>query len=59
MPYKGLYFFNAEWAAGLTEAQFCEHEAHHGLTKAELKEAYKLCKAAAKPAVPPLPETAP
>ena len=42
--------FNATWAATKTEKDFVEHEKHHGLTEAQLKEAYKLCKEAIKPA---------
>lgn len=57
VPYKGEYFPNPEWAVTLTEAQFCEHEAHQQLTKAELKEAYRLCKAAAKASAEAQPET--
>jgi hypothetical protein len=53
--------FNAAWAATKTEKEFVEHESHHGLTSAQLKEAHKLCKAAVKAPVEttadPAPET--
>jgi hypothetical protein len=49
VPYEGVSF-NAEWAATKTEKEFIEHERHHGLSDAQLKEAYKLCKEAVKPA---------
>lgn len=41
--------FNAVWANGKTEKEFIEHERHHGLTDAQLSEAYKLCKLAQNP----------
>jgi hypothetical protein len=40
--------FNASWAASKTEKEFIDHEKHHGLTDAQLKEAHKLCKEAVK-----------
>jgi hypothetical protein len=49
VPY-GHVVFNAEWAASKTEKQFVDHEKHSGLTVAQLKEVYKLCKLAVKPA---------
>lgn len=42
--------FNAQWAASKTEAAFIEHESHHGLSRAQLSQAYKRCKEAVKPA---------
>lgn len=39
---KGIAF-NAQWAAGLTLEKFTEHEAHHGLTPDQYKEAHDLC----------------
>lgn len=50
VSYEGIVF-NADWAATKTEKEFVDHEAHHGLTPAQLKEAHKLCKEAVKPAV--------
>lgn len=45
----GPITINADWAAGLSENDFVKHEAHHGLSKDQLKEAHKLCKQAVKP----------
>ncbi|HUR65463.1 MAG TPA: hypothetical protein VMZ03_03865 [Chitinophagaceae bacterium] len=47
--------FNATWAATKTEKEFVDHEKHHGLTDAQLKEAHKLCKEAVKPTKADLP----
>jgi hypothetical protein len=47
VSYEGITF-NASWANTKTEKEFVEHENHHGLTPAQLKEAHKLCKAAVK-----------
>ena len=53
--YNSKYFPNADWAATKTEAEFVEHEKRSGLTEAELKEAYALCKAAVAPVIEPAP----
>jgi hypothetical protein len=47
IPFEGVVF-NADWANTKTEKEFVEHESHHGLTTAQLKEAHKLCKSAVK-----------
>jgi hypothetical protein len=61
--YKGgatLVAFDADWAAGISEKLFVKHEAHHGLTADQLKEAHSLCKAAVKaPAEVPAEEPVP
>lgn len=49
VTYEGVGF-NADWAATKTEKEFVEHEKHQELSPAQLKEAYKLCKEAVKPA---------
>jgi hypothetical protein len=49
--------FNADWAATKTEKEFVDHESHHGLTLAQLKEAHKLCKEAVKAPVSELTQT--
>lgn len=49
LPFEGVNF-NVAHCAKWTEAQFIEHEKHHDLTAAQLKEAYKLIKEAAAPA---------
>lgn len=51
VTFEGITF-NADWASTKTEKEFVEHEKHHGLTDAQLKDAYKLCKEAVKPADP-------
>ena len=56
VTYEGVTF-NADWAAAKAEKEFVEHEKHHGLTDAQLKEAHKLCKEAVKPADKPAPPT--
>lgn len=48
VTYEGIGF-NADWAASKTEKEFVEHEKHHTLSEAQLKEAHKLCKEAVKP----------
>lgn len=48
ITFEGVVF-NADWAAGKTEAEFVEHEKHHGLTEAQLKEAHALCLNAVNP----------
>jgi hypothetical protein len=60
VSYEGISF-NATWAATKTEKEFIEHEAHHGLSKDQLKEAHKLCKEAVKPGAEdkPAPEVSP
>lgn len=52
VPYNAatLIVFDADWAVSISEKEFIEHEKHHGLSNAELKEAHKLCKEAVKPA---------
>lgn len=40
--------FNAEWAARQKKADFIRHESHHGLSKAQLREAHDLCVEAMK-----------
>lgn len=47
--YEDVYF-TVSACSKMTEAAFIEHEKHHGLTPAQLKEAYKLIKEAAAPA---------
>jgi hypothetical protein len=37
--------FNSEWVAKQSFATFCENEKHHNLTKKQLSEVYKMCKA--------------
>lgn len=37
--------FNAAWASSISVSKFIEHEAHHGLSVDQLKEAHALCKA--------------
>ena len=49
VTYEGVTF-NADCAASKDVKEFVEHEKHHGLTDAQLKEAHKLCKEAVKPA---------
>lgn len=44
--YNGVIAFDAKWAAAKSEKDFVEHEKHHGLPVAQLKEAHKLCKKA-------------
>ncbi len=41
MNYNGIGF-NENWVKSVSEKEFVEHEAHHGLTEKQLKEAYKL-----------------
>lgn len=50
VPYEHVNF-NAVWANGISEKEFIEHERHHGLSDAQLKEAYNLCKVAQNPPV--------
>lgn len=47
VTYEGITI-NADWAASKDVKEFVEHEKHHGLTDAQLKEAHKLCKEAVK-----------
>jgi hypothetical protein len=47
--YNNKYYPNADWAATKTEAEFVAHEKESGLSEAELKEAYALCKVAVAP----------
>lgn len=42
--YQGTYGFNKEWAASKSFKEFAEHEAHHNLSKEQLKEVHELCK---------------
>lgn len=51
--------FNADWAAGLTEKEFVKHEAHHGLSAEQLKQAHNLCKTAVKGEAAPVNNSAP
>lgn len=44
--------FNATWASSVTEDAFVAHEAHHGLTEAQLREAYQLMTGFVQPATP-------
>lgn len=41
MVYNGVKFLPAA-VEGKTEAEFIQHESHHGLTTAQLKEVYSL-----------------
>lgn len=41
MNYNGVEFIDS-WVKTKTEAEFIEHESHHGLTDKQLKEAYNL-----------------
>lgn len=41
MLFNGINFYEAHWKEK-SEAEFIEHESHHGLSKAQLKEAWKL-----------------
>ena len=41
MKYNGISFDSEFWK-GKTEAEFIAHEKHHGLSEAELKEAFVL-----------------
>lgn len=43
MTYEGVNF-NSAWVSGLTFEEFKKHEAHHGLSNDQLKEAYALAK---------------
>jgi hypothetical protein len=56
LTYQGISF-NADWAATKTEKEFCDHEAHHGLSKTQLAEVHKLCKEAVKPVNPAVDTT--
>jgi hypothetical protein len=56
VPYEGV-MFNADWASTKTEKEFVDHESHHGLTPAQLKEAHKLCKEAVKAPATETPQT--
>jgi hypothetical protein len=53
--YNGIYF-NAEWAASKTQAEFIEHEKHQDLTHDQLAEVHALAKKAVenKPAPEPI-----
>ena len=42
VKYNGVAF-NAEWAASKPFKEFAEHEAHHGFTRDQLREVWKLC----------------
>jgi DNA-binding transcriptional regulator YhcF (GntR family) len=42
--------FNSEWVASKTLQEFIEHESHHGLSEKQLKDVYKKCVKAHKPA---------
>jgi hypothetical protein len=42
MKYEGIDF-NSKWAASKTVEEFIEHEKHHGLSNAQLKEAHAYC----------------
>ena len=44
MKYNGISFDSEFWK-GKTEAEFVAHEKHHGLSDAELKEAFALMNA--------------
>lgn len=54
--YQGITFY-ADICASKTEKDFSEHEAHHGLTKPQLSEVWKLCKEAVKPVSPSVDTT--
>jgi hypothetical protein len=41
--YEGVSF-NKTWVAGQTLAAFQEHEAHHGLSEAQLKEVHQIAR---------------
>jgi hypothetical protein len=43
IKYEGVSF-NKQAAAGMTLAEFQEHESHHGLSEAQLKEAWQLAR---------------
>lgn len=42
MKYEGVDF-NSKWAASQKVDDFVNHEKHHGLTEAQLKEVHALC----------------
>jgi hypothetical protein len=48
MIYEGINF-NEAWVRSVSEAEFVEHEAHHGLSQKQLKEAYRLLNPKKKP----------
>lgn len=35
--------FNAEWVKTKSFEEFCEHEKHHGLSKADMKHIWEYC----------------
>jgi hypothetical protein len=41
--------FNAKWVASKSFTEFKEHEKHHGLSEAKMKEVHNLCTEAMKP----------
>jgi hypothetical protein len=48
MIYESVNFY-PDSAKGKTEAEFVEHEAHHGLSPKQLREAYRLLNPKKKP----------
>jgi hypothetical protein len=40
--------FTVEWVAAKSLAEFSRHEAHHGLSREQLKEVHTLCRAIAR-----------
>lgn len=49
--------FNPAWVAEQSFETFKKHEAHHGLSEAQLKEAYQLCKSVVEAKKEPVKET--